>query len=268
MYDSSDWRIIGSDKVKAIGLGTYGIKNYDKAFEAVVYAVDHGINLIDTAEMYDGGRAEEFVGRVIREVGRDSVFITTKLMPRWLPDKELVIQAAEKSLRRLGISFADLMLIHWPHDILPISVQVKNFEILAEKGLTRYIGVSNFDIRQLREAMDATSKHPIVVNQVHYSVANRHYVEKELLPFCIAQRIVLQAYTPLERGSVADNPVLKKIASKLGKTPVQVALNYLISHANVVAIPKTESLEHAKEILGSMGWRLDPSDLDHIKKHA
>lgn len=268
LYDPLDYKYIGSDKVLAIGLGTYGIKSYDKAFEAFTYAITHGLNLIDTAEMYDGGRAEEFVGRLIREVGRDMVFITTKMLPDRLDDKEKVLRAAEASLRRLGVAYVDLFLIHWPNDRIPIQQQIQNFEILAERGLTRYIGVSNFDLAQLRIAMESTKKYEIVVDQVYYSISNRLYVEKELLPYCIQNKITLQAYTPLERGSVASNPVLSKIASKYGKTNIQVALNYLISHKNVVAIPKTERIDHVKEIMGALGWRLDPSDLEYIKKHA
>ncbi|MEM1629017.1 MAG: aldo/keto reductase, partial [Desulfurococcaceae archaeon] len=81
-------------------------------------------------------------------------------------------------------------------------------------------------------------------------------------------RVAIQAYTPLERGSVVYNPVVRKIASRYGKTPVQIALNYVISHKNVMAIPKTERVEHVQEILGSMGWRLSTKDLEYIKKHA
>lgn len=268
MYEFKEWKVIGSDKVSAIGLGTYGIKSYDKAFDAFIYALTHGVNLVDTAEMYDGGRAEEFIGRVVKEVGRDSVFITTKMLPNRLDDKEKIIRAAEEALRRLGIPYVDLYLIHWPNENLPIRVQVRNFEVLAEKGLTRYIGVSNFEPAMLREAIEATSKHEIVANQVHYSVFNRHYVEKELLPYCIEKKIALQAYTPLERGNVVINNVVKKMAEKYGKTPIQVALNYLVSHVNVIAIPKTENIEHVKEILGSIGWWMSIDDLEYMRKHA
>jgi len=268
MYEFKEWKLIGSDKVSAIGLGTYGIRSYDKAFDAFTYALTHGVNLVDTAEMYDAGKAEEFVGRVVKAVGRDLVFITTKMLPNRLDDRDKIVRAAEEALRRLGVSYVDLYLIHWPNERIPIRDQIRNFEVLAEKGLTRYIGVSNFDPAMLREAIEAVSKHEIVANQVHYSVVNRHYVEKELLPYCIEKKIALQAYTPLERGSVADNNVIRKISEKYGKTPIQVALNYLISHSNVIAIPKTESLEHVKEILGAIGWWISIEDLEYIRKYA
>jgi diketogulonate reductase-like aldo/keto reductase len=267
-YDFSDYRYIGSDKVFATGLGTYGIKSYDRALDAFIYAITHGVNLIDTAEMYDAGRAEEFIGQVVKHVGRSAVFITTKILPSRLIDRELVLKAARESLRRLGVSSADLMLIHWPNERMSITDQVRNFEVVYEYGLARYIGVSNFDPAQLREAIQATRKAEIVVNQVHYSVITRHYVEKELLPYCIENNIALQAYTPLERGNVVVNPVIAKIASKYNKTPIQVALNYLISHKNVIAIPKSENISHVQEILGSTGWRLKVEDLEYIKKYA
>ena len=267
-YDVADYKYIGSDKVSAIGLGTYGIRSYDKAFEALVYAVLHGINLIDTAEMYDAGRAEELVGRVVKEVGRDYVFITTKMLPSRLENVDSVVKAAQESLRRLGVSYVDLFLIHWPNERLSIAQQVRNFEVIAERGFARYIGVSNFDLAQLRIALESTRRHEIVVDQVHYSLASRHYVEKELLPFCIQNKVVIQAYTPLERGSVALNPVVKAVASKYGKTPIQVALNYLISYKNVVAVPKSERVEHVQEILGAMGWRLNREDVEYLRRHA
>jgi diketogulonate reductase-like aldo/keto reductase len=268
LFDPLDYKQIGSDKVLAIGLGTYGIRSYDKAFETFIYAITRGVNLIDTAELYDGGRAEEFVGRVIKHVGRDAVFITTKILPERLDDREKVIRAAEAALRRLGVSYVDLYLIHWPSERVPIPEQIRNFEVLAERGLTRYIGVSNFDLAQLRQAIESTRKYEIVVNQVHYSVVNRLYVEKELLPYCVRNKITIQAYTPIERGSIVTNPVLTRIARKYNKSVIQVALNYLISHKNVVAIPKTERLEHAQEILGSLGWRLELADIEYIKREA
>jgi diketogulonate reductase-like aldo/keto reductase len=268
LYDLSDYKYIGSDKVFAIGLGTYNIKSYDKALDAFIYAITRGVNLIDTAEMYDSGRAEEFVGQIVKHVGRSSVFITTKILPSRLVDRDQVLKAAHESLRRLGVSSVDLILIHWPNENMSITEQVRNFEVVYEYGLARYIGVSNFDLAQLREAIEATRKAEIVVNQVHYSVLTRHYVEKELLPYCVEKGITLQAYTPLERGSVVVNPIIVKVARKYSKTPIQVALNYLISHKSVVAIPKSENINHVQEILSSAGWRLKVEDLEYIKKYA
>ena len=170
-------RRIGSDSVSAVGLGTWNIRDYVRAERAFLFALESGIDNIDTAEMYDGGRAEEFVGRVVEAFGRDRVFITTKIWPDKLVDSKLVLKAARASLARLGVKQVDLMLIHWPNRSLSIERQVRNFEVVYEEGLTRYIGVSNFDLRDLEEAVSAVKKTEIVVDQVRYSVHHRELVE-------------------------------------------------------------------------------------------
>ncbi|MGC9011577.1 aldo/keto reductase [Thermogladius sp.] len=261
-----EFKVIGSDKVSAIGLGTWAIRDYGKAYEAYLYALSSGVNNIDTAEMYDGGKAEEFVGKLVKAVGRDNVFITTKMLPDRLVDKDLIIKAARAALRRLGVNYVDLYLIHWPNTSISIEEQVRNFEIVAKEGLTRYIGVSNFDLSELDRAIHALSRERIVVDQVHYSVLHKGEVEETLLPFCRANNIAIQAYMPLERGAVVTHPVVQRIASKYGRTPVQVALNYLISQDNVIPIPKAEKIEHVKEIMGSMGWRMRREDLEELKR--
>jgi diketogulonate reductase-like aldo/keto reductase len=266
--DNSDRKPIGrsGETVSAIGLGTWAIRSYDRALKVYVYALRHGIDNIDTAEMYDGGRAEEFVGRVVREVGRENVFITTKMLPDHLRSRDEVLKAAKASLRRLGVETVDLFLIHWPNPNMSITMQVRNFETVYLEGLARYIGVSNFSVHELDEAIHATRKADIVVNQVHYSVLYKSSVEKELLPYCIKNGITIQAYTPIEKGRVREHPVIRRIGGKYGKTPVQVALNYLISRPRVFAIPKTENMKHLEEILGAMGWRLKPEDIEELEK--
>ncbi len=264
--DPGDRKEIGrtGETVSAVGLGTWSIRDPRKAFEAMVYAIELGIDNIDTAEMYGDGEAERLVGRVLRVVGRDRVFVTTKLLPHRFRSLELAEKAMKASLQRLGVSSVDLVLIHWPDTIASIETQIKVLEYLAEKGYTRYIGVSNFDTILLEEALSFTRKHDIVADQVRYSVAYKH-PERRLLPLAIEKGITIQAYTPLERGVVNEYDILQRIAEKYGKTPVQVALNYLISRPRVVAIPKTERKERVEEIAGAMGWRLSPEDLEVLE---
>jgi len=266
--DFDDRKEIGKtgEKVSAIGLGTWAIRDYSRAEEVLVYAVEHGLDLIDTAEMYGYGRAEELVGRVIRRVGKDKVFVTTKMLPEHLTSRDTVLKAARASLRRLGVDSVDLFLIHWPNYSMSISEQVRNFEAVYLEGLARYIGVSNFDRNELEEAIHAARKAEIVVDQVHYSILNRN-VEVRLLPFVIDVGITIQAYTPLEKGAVAHNKYVREVATKIGKTPIQVALNYLISRPRVVAIPKTENMNHLMEIIGALGWRLSSEDLEYLEKN-
>jgi diketogulonate reductase-like aldo/keto reductase len=266
--DSGFKREIGrtGEYVSAIGLGTWSIRNYERALDIFVEAVNSGIDNVDTAEMYDSGRAEEFVGKLINAVGKDKVFVTTKMLPNHLLSRDQVIRAAKASLKRLGLRTVDLFLIHWPNSSLPINVQVRNFEAVVEEGLARYIGVSNFNVKDLEEAIVSTKKAEIVVDQVHYSVYNRYPVESGLGDFCVKTGITIQAYTPIERGKVAKDYLLKKISEKYGKTPIQVALNYVISHPRVIAIVKTENRAHLLEILGSIGWRLTLEDIEYIRE--
>ncbi len=261
--DYSDHKEIGKtgEKLSAIGLGTWAIHDYGSAYPVFIYGLENGIDNIDTAEMYDNGYAEEFVGKIIKDYGRENVFITTKMLPSHLYSREKVLRAGKRSLKRLGVKYVDLFLIHWPNPSISIEKQVRNFEILVDKGITRYIGVSNFDKKNLEKALYATSYAEIVVDQVHYSVLYRE-VEKELLPYAIENNITIQAYTPLEKGNVIYSDIIREIASKYDKTPIQIALNYLISHPRVIAIPKTENIVHLREILGSMGWRLSREDLE------
>ena len=253
------------ESISAIGIGTYGIRDEAKAIEALKHAVEVGLDLIDTAEMYGSGRAEELVGMVVRDMGRSRVFIVTKLYPHRFSNPEDSIRALKASLKRLGVNCVDLVLIHWPEEATPIERQVRSLEALVDSGLTRYMGVSNFTTEQLKKALISTTKHDIVVNQVKYSVVDRG-VEGELLPFCIANKVTLMAYTPLERGRVADMRPLKELAFKYSKTPIQIALNFLIARPYVVAIPKTERRERVEEFKGALGWRLSYPDIQILEQ--
>ncbi|MCD6324595.1 MAG: aldo/keto reductase, partial [Desulfurococcales archaeon] len=156
------------EKIPALGLGTWDIRDYPSALEVYVEAVNVGLSMIDTAEMYGDGKAEEFVGKVIRRVGRDSVFIITKMLPHNTKSRDRVIKAGKAALRRLGIDCVDLYLIHWPCSAVSIEEQIRNFEALIDEGIARYVGVSNFDADELETALNAMRKGEIVLDQVHY----------------------------------------------------------------------------------------------------
>lgn len=268
MYiDFSDRKELGGtgEKISAIGLGTWNIRSGERMVEAIVKAVELGMDMVDTAEMYGNGSAEEVVGRAIKLVGRDNIFVTTKILPDRFRDEYNVFKAVEASLRRLGVGEADLILIHWPIEDVSVGGMIRIMEKVADKGYTRYIGVSNFDIKHLDEALGSLSKYDLVVNQVRYSVFDKS-IEADLLPYMIRNRITVQAYTPLERGRVVSDKRLSEIGGKYGKTSVQVALNYLISHNNVTAIPKTERVERVVEFSGALGWRLEEDDILYLKR--
>ncbi|MEM0192710.1 MAG: aldo/keto reductase [Candidatus Korarchaeum sp.] len=260
--DFDDRKELGrtGERVSAIGIGTWGIRNKRNARDALMRALELGLDQIDTAEMYS---TEGLVGEVVRSFGRENCFITTKLLPKHFISGEEVIRAAERSLRRLGLRYADLILIHWPNDRVSVGEQVRHLEGVAERGLCRYIGVSNFGARELEEAIASTSKHEVVVNQVKYSVLDRS-IERDLLPLCIERGVTIQAYTPLEGGRVSEVPTLREIGERYGRTAVQVALNFLISRPRVTAITKSERVSRVEEFKGAMGWRLSEEDLAGI----
>ncbi len=265
--DPNDRKPLGKtgEKIAAIGMGTWGIRSYADAERVLIQAVERGLDLIDTAEMYGEGLAEELVGKVIRKVGRDRVFVVTKLRPYRFASPDTAVKAAEASCRRMGIDCVDLVLIHWPDEMIPIHVQIRSLEAIAEKGLARYVGVSNFTAEQLREALESTAKHDIVLNQVKYSVVDKK-VERKILPLCIENGVTLQAYTAIERGAVANHPTVIKVSQVVGRTPIQVALNYVISRPMTCALVKTERMDHLEEVAGALGWRLPAELIELLEK--
>ncbi|ALM74194.1 2,5-diketo-D-gluconic acid reductase [Thermococcus barophilus] len=269
----NDLKKIGDDKVTAVGMGTWGIGGRERAdysrdkesVEALRYGLDLGINLIDTAEFYGAGHSEEIVGNAIKEYERDSIFIISKVWPTNF-GYEKAKKAARNSAKRLG-TYIDLYLLHWPiDDFERIKETLWALEDLVDEGIIRYIGVSNFDLELLKRSQEVMRKHEIVANQVKYSLMDRRVERTGLLEYMKKENIALIAYTPLEKGQLARNPCLAKIGEKYSKTAAQVALNYLIWHENVIAIPKTSNKEHLKENFGAMGWRLSKEDLKRARE--
>lgn len=259
-------------KVPAIGLGTWKIggsmtpdhSQDDLAIKALRHGISLGMWLIDTAEIYGGGHAEELVGEAIKIFNREKIFIVTKVWETNLRYDD-VLKAAKRSLKRLKTNYIDLYLIHWPNPRIPLSETMKAMEKLVSDGLVRYIGVSNFSVKLMEEARSYLSKEDIVVNQVKYNVYDRS-VERDILPYCQKEGITLMAYTPLAKGSVSTDKTLIEIGRKYGKTAAQVALNWLISKDMVIAIPKAVRIEHIEENAGAMGWRLSEEDIRYIEQ--
>jgi diketogulonate reductase-like aldo/keto reductase len=244
-------------KISEIGQGTWA---YRGGAEPLKLGVSLGATHVDTAEMYG---TEGAVGKAIADI-RDQVFLATKVSPEHLHYND-VIKAAEGSLSRLETKVIDLYMVHWPNPRIPIKETMKAMEDLVKKGKIRYIGVSNFSVKDLKEAQATMSSEKIVSNQIEYNLASRS-VEAELIPFCKKEKITIVAYSPLSRGQVSKkkDEVLDKIAAKYGKTRSQVALNFLTREENVVAIPKASNIEHVKENCGASGWRLSDSDIELV----
>ncbi len=251
-------------KVSEIGVGTWhmgGTYQPDHAGDkrdiaALKLALDNGVNVIDTAEMYAAGHAEELVCDAIKGFDREELFIVTKVLPSHLGHDDL-IKSAKASLKRLGSKYIDLYLIHWLESGSDIGSAISTMEGLVDQGIVRNIGVSNFGTEQLEKAMASAKRYEIAANQIKYSLAEKH-CEKEVVPFCEKNGIRVIAYSPLARGKVADMREVVDMASRIGKTPMQVGLNYLMRRS--LPIPKASSPGHLMDVLGSTGWRLEESD--------
>ena len=272
--DANDLKQLGNTNVKipAIGLGTWGIggtfspdySRDDYWIKLIRDAINVGVRMIDTAEMYGAGHAEELVGESIKGFDREELFIITKVLPNNL-SYDRVISAAKKSLARLKTKYIDLYLIHWYVHGMPLRDVMRALEKLVNDGLVRFIGISNFSVREMEEARSYLSYTDIVANQVKYSIADRS-IERDILPYAQREKITIIAYTPLEHGRLARNKILAEIGKKYNKTAAQVALNWLISKPRVVTIPKAGSIEHVKENLGAMGWRLSRDDIEYLDR--
>jgi len=241
--------------IPLIGLGTWTLTGKG-AYYSVLHALEAGYRLIDTAAMYGNERK---IGEAIKDsdIPREDVFITTKL-GNYDHGYDKTLKAFERSLRKLKLSYVDLYLIHWPVSGLRNETW-KAFEKIYENGKARSIGVSNFTIRHLNELLETTSTIP-TVNQFEFSP---FLYLKELMDFCQSKNIAVEAYCPLTRGEKFDNPQLKSIGQKYGKTSAQVLLRWGIQH-NVIQIPKSGSKDHIIENIDIFDFNLDDEDMKQL----
>src|SRR5215470_1107830 len=227
----------GADvKIPEIGLGTW---QYRGGAAPIKKAIELGASLIDTAEMYG---TEEAVGAAIRGM-REKVFIATKVSGNHLRHDQ-VIAAAEASLKRLAIDTIDLYQVHWPDPAVPIAETMGAMEKLVDQGKIRFIGVSNFYLKNLEEAVRAMTRHKIVANQVKYSLLQRG-IEGDTLGYCQTNGVTVIAYSPIARGQLSTPRLLRnrralatlqQIAAETGRTMTQVAINWCIAERGVIAI--------------------------------
>jgi diketogulonate reductase-like aldo/keto reductase len=262
-----------STKISAIGQGCMGIGGYlssdlrqdEEQMKALRLGIEHGMTLIDTAEAYGDGHSEELVGRAIMGI-RHKVFIATKFSPEH-NSYDGVIKSAEESLNRFRTNYIDLYQVHWPNPKIPIAETMRAMERLLLDGKIRYIGVSNFSLKELKEAEKHLSKNFIASIQVEYNLFDR-IIENNILPYCKQAGITIIAYSPLDQGRIAsgDEKIrkLKIIADKYGKTMAQVALNWLIMHPSVIAIPKAVRSDHIKENASAADFELSGDDFKEL----
>jgi len=250
------------EKIPSIGLGTWEIEDTAEQVRALETGVRMGARFIDTAELYG---TEPIVAKVLKKNGE--IFLATKVTPSHF-GYDNVIKACDASLRRLGVKQINLYQLHWPNPLVSISETMRAMEKLVEDGKIRYIGVSNFSVKRLKDAQDSLKKNEIVSNQVLYN-PNAREIEKDLIPFCEKEKITIIAYSPLDRGNILSrNPeimtVIGEVAEKYGKTKAQVTLNWICSRKQVVAIPKASTVDHTKENVTSLDWVLKKEDIERI----
>jgi diketogulonate reductase-like aldo/keto reductase len=257
--------------VSAIGQGTWEMEGNRaterRAMEALRAGLDLGMTHIDTAEMYGSGRVEELVGEAIAG-RRDQVFLVSKVLPSNASYKG-TLAACERSLKRLKTDRLDAYLLHW-RGSHPIAETMRAMEELAAAGKVRFIGVSNFDVADVREAQAALRKERLACNQVLYHLRERG-IERKLIPYCKSQQIAVVAYSPFGHDRFppprsSGGQVLAAIAKRHRRTPRQVALAFLTRDQDVFAIPKAGSPEHVRENSGGAGWNLSQQEMAEIDR--
>ncbi len=253
-------------RVSAMGLGTWhmgeDVRQRAQEVRALQTGIDLGATLIDTAEMYAEGRAEEVVGAAIRG-RRDSIYVVSKVLPQHA-SRAGTVKACEASLKRLRTDRIDLYLLHWRGGI-PFAETLAGFDDLLQAGKIRGFGVSNLDLKDLGEWLALSHADKTLVNQVMYSMGERG-IDYDLLPWCLERRIALMAYCPLSQGVVPDSAVLARIAKRHKATLAQIMLAWVMRHEHVIAIPKSARPERVRENAKAADIVLSAEDLMELDR--
>lgn len=254
----------GGMSIPVLGLGTWTMGEREEAAEgeaaALRHGLDRGITLIDTAEMYGDGGAEEVVADAMTG-RRDQVFLVSKVYP-WNASRTGAIDACERSLERLKTDRIDLYLLHW-RGSHPLADTVAAFEALKAAGKIRAWGVSNFDVADMEELFAVENGKNCATNQVMYNLTRRG-IEFDLLPWCRARGMPVMAYSPIEQGLLARHPDLVHMAKAYQATPAQLALAFVLSRPGVVAIPKTSDPHRVDENLAALDIALTDGDRERL----
>jgi diketogulonate reductase-like aldo/keto reductase len=257
----------GNVQLSSLGLGTWRMgedhARRPREVAAVRGALETGWRVIDTAEMYGDGGAEEVVGAALADamrsgsLTRDEVFVVSKVYPHNATGRGTVA-ACERSLARLGLDHLDCYLLHWRGSV-PLKVTVDAFETLRARGKIRHWGVSNFDVADMEELLAVRGGDRCATNQIYYSLSARG-PEFDLVPWLRRHGMTTMAYSPIDQGSLARHAALRALADRRNATPAQIALAWLTSQPGVMAIPKAASEAHLRENLASLALTLDEAD--------
>lgn len=229
---------------------------------ALKLGLDLGITLIDTAEMYASGGAEEVVAEAIAG-RRDETFLVSKVLPS-NASRAGVQRACENSLKRLRTDRIDLYLLHWPGSV-PLTETVAAFETLKKAGKIRHWGVSNFDTDEMEELIGVPDGGNVQTNQVLYNLVRRG-LEFDLAPWSRQRNIPLMAYSPVEQGALARNARLDAVAARHDATSAQIALAWVVHQEGIIAIPKASSREHVRQNIAALDIKLTPQDIADLDR--
>ncbi len=257
--------LISGQAIPILGMGTWqmGENTLDRQSEikALRHGLDLGLSLIDTAEMYGEGGAEEVVGEAI-DNHRSEVFLASKVYPH-NASRQGVIAACERSLNRLKTDYLDLYLLHWRGSV-PLAETLDAFQTLQQAGKVRSYGVSNFDAADMQGAISLKNGSGIVTNQVLYNLMRRG-IELNLLPWCRRQGVPIMAYSPIEQGRLLNNKTLKAIAQERGVSTAQVAIAWLLHQDNVIVIPKSSRIDHVEQNHAALDLKLSVEELNVLE---
>lgn len=264
-------RLPSGREIPVLGQGTWGMgeDSFKRSDEiaALRYGISLGLTLIDTAEMYGDGRAEELIGEAIHDIPRARIFLVSKVLPQNATLRGTV-QACDRSLRGLKTDYLDLYLLHWQGDV-PIAETLGAFHLLKKKGAVLDYGVSNFDYDDMREATALPGGNEIATNQVLYNLLHRG-IEWDLLPWCRRHGIPIMGYSPMghsrtEQEQMFEHPQMRAIAERHNAKPSQIALAWLLQQ-ETVAIPKAASHEHIQDNRAALDIKLTERDLEDLDR--
>lgn len=254
------------DRVAAIGQGTWRLgggmqpdySEDEMAINAIRQAIELGYTHIDTAEMYGGGHTEELVAQAIKPFPREQLFIASKIW-KVTQDPADARRALEGSLRRLQTDYLDMYLFHRPNLDAPLEAAFQALNLAVRQGMIRHLGVCNFSLEQIHYAQRLSATQLAAV-QVPYNLHERRYLVNGVIPYCQENGVLVQAYSPLERGYLLEDPQLQSMANRYNATPAQLALYWLVRQPQVVPLPMSTRRAHLEENLKALDLQLSPGD--------
>lgn len=254
-------------KVSKLGIGGWYIGDdigaKDEEISSIRYAIDNGINLIDTASMYGNGASERLIGEALQGYKREELFIVSKVLPSHASFAN-TIKSCEQSLKNLKTDYLDMYLLHW-RGVYSFEETFSAFEELKHQGKIKNWGVSNMDIDDMKEILSTPQGQNCMVNQVLYHLGSRG-IEFSLKPFMDKNGILIMAYCPLAQGGrlnkrLLSSNAIKQVAKKHDISIMQVLLCFVLMQTNTIAIPKSSKLKHTKENINCLNIKLDEEDL-------